>query len=67
MSSTPITKSAGTAPGAAPRPPRGFITSFGVGRVCATRSCGTALSRYNSSELCWQHAHLIEERHEVLS
>jgi hypothetical protein len=44
------------------RPKRGFIASYGVGRVCADPECHTALSRYNQSELCYSHAATRESR-----
>lgn len=54
MTSTPSTE-----PGAArprpPRQPRGYVASYGEGRICADLGCRTTLSRYNKSELCWQH------------
>ncbi len=34
-----------------------------AGRTCDAPRCRTVLSRYNHSELCWQH----EPRHEYLS
>jgi hypothetical protein len=34
-----------------------------AGRICGASRCRTVLSRYNHSELCWQH----EPRHEYLS
>lgn len=39
----------------APRQSRGFVTSYGEGRTCADADCHTTLSRYNKSEVCWQH------------
>ena len=34
----------------------GHIDSYGDGRVCRTPGCGTRLSRYNGSAVCWLHA-----------
>jgi hypothetical protein len=49
----------GSRPGTAGKGPR-----LGVaGRICEASRCRTVLSRYNRSELCWQH----EPRHEYLS
>jgi hypothetical protein len=62
MTSTPRVEPAA---GASARPPlrqRGFIASYGVGRVCADEACETALSRYNDSELCYPHADELAAR-----
>ncbi|MCI0635610.1 MAG: hypothetical protein L0206_17095 [Actinobacteria bacterium] len=29
--------------------------TYAAGRVCGAEGCRTVLSRYNRSELCWQH------------
>ena len=29
--------------------------TYAAGRVCGADGCGTVLSRYNRTELCWQH------------
>jgi hypothetical protein len=42
----------GSRPRELPRPSR----TFEEGRVCAADDCGTRLSIYNKSDLCWQHA-----------
>ena len=42
----------GACPEKLPRPSK----SHGSGRVCKAEGCSTELSRYNASELCWQHA-----------
>ena len=42
-------------PGTARREGRGFISSFGAGRTCATPSCPTLLSRYNDKLYCSLH------------
>lgn len=34
------------------------VATFDEGRVCLEDGCGTVLSRYNASDLCWQHAPL---------
>lgn len=49
----------GSRPGSAGKGP---VTSP-AGRICGAPRCRTVLSRYNRSELCWQH----EPRHEYLS
>ena len=68
MAPIPSAKGAADARTPPPRPKRGFITSYGVGRVCAHPACHTALSRYNSSELCYPHAaELNGRRHGDLS
>ncbi len=41
--------------GVARREGRGFVTSYGDGRQCATSGCSTSLSRYNSGRWCWLH------------
>jgi len=41
--------------GVARREGRGFVTSYGEGRSCASSGCTTALSRYNSDSQCWLH------------
>jgi hypothetical protein len=35
---------------------RGFIASFGQGRVCKAPGCGTVLSRYNDRLVCAVHS-----------
>lgn len=63
MTSNPAAEPARVAPGRPPPRPRGFITSYGVGRVCADPGCQTTLSRYNQSELCYPHAaQLVRDR-----
>src|SRR6266540_3955595 len=49
----------GSRPGTAGKGPR----MGAAGRICEASRCRTVLSRYNYSELCWQH----EPRHEYLS
>ena len=49
----------GSRPGTAGKGPR----MGDAGRICEASRCSTVLSRYNYSELCWQH----EPRHEFLS
>jgi hypothetical protein len=49
----------GSRPGTAGKGPR----MNDAGRICGASRCVTVLSRYNHSELCWQH----EPRHEYLS
>lgn len=49
----------GSRPGTAGKGPR----RYSAGRICGAAKCRTVLSRYNHSELCWQH----EPRHEFLS
>lgn len=34
---------------------RGYITSYGKGRLCSALGCTTTLSRYNSNGVCWLH------------
>ena len=62
MTSASAPKPAGVATAQPPRRPRGFITSYGVGRVCANADCRTTLSRYNDSTLCYPHAIELEAR-----
>jgi hypothetical protein len=42
---------AGSRPGSAGSRPR----TYAVGRTCVAGGCETVLSRYNPTELCWQH------------
>jgi len=42
-------------PGTARREGRGFVPSFGDGRMCDVESCTTVLSRYNDAPRCWLH------------
>ena len=56
MTSVPTVKPGGVAPVRPPRQQRGFIASYGVGRVCADPECCTTLSRYNRSDRCYPHA-----------
>jgi len=49
----------GSRPGTAGKGPRLHAAE----RTCRASKCRTVLSRYNRSELCWQH----EPRHEYLS
>jgi hypothetical protein len=62
MTSVPTAKPAGVAPVHPPRQPRGFIMSYGVGRVCADPGCRTTLSQYNKSDRCYPHADELEAR-----
>jgi hypothetical protein len=62
MTSDPTADPAGVVPARPPRQQRGFITSYGVGRVCAEPGCRTTLSRYNKSDLCYPHADEFEAR-----
>lgn len=41
--------------GTARRAGRGFVASFGDGRVCAVKGCTTRLSQYNGSTVCAVH------------
>jgi hypothetical protein len=60
---SPSARSASSAaPGPLLRQQRGFVTSYGVGRVCIEPGCDTALSRYNKSERCYPHADQFEAR-----
>jgi hypothetical protein len=61
MTSVPA-EPARVAPPRPPRQPRGFITSYGVGRMCADPGCRTELSRYNKSQLCYPHAAALTSR-----
>ncbi len=61
MTSVPTAEPAGMAPVRPPRQQRGFITSYGVGRVCADPGCRTTLSRYNKSDRCYPHADELED------
>ena len=45
----------GPSDGAPRRTGRGFVNSFGDGRVCAVSECLTALSRYNPKPVCAIH------------
>jgi hypothetical protein len=49
----------GSRPGTAGKGPRLYT----AGRICGASKCRTVLSRYNHTDLCWQH----EPRHEYLS
>lgn len=49
----------GSRPGTAGKGPR----IFADGRICLADDCTTVLSRYNCTELCWQH----EPRHDFVS
>ena len=60
MTSTPTASPAGVSTGPPPRHQRGWITSYGVGRVCAEAGCRTTLSRYNKSDICYPHAELLD-------
>jgi hypothetical protein len=62
MMSSPSAEPAGVAPRRPARQQRGFIASYGVGRVCADLGCCTTLSRYNKSALCWQHSEQLEDQ-----
>lgn len=42
---------AGSGPGSAGSRPR----TYADGRICGVDGCETVLSRYNRTELCWQH------------
>ena len=41
--------------GVARKEGRGFVTSYGNGRCCASAGCTTTLSRYNDDTMCWLH------------
>ena len=43
------------AAGIARRTGRGHVDSFGEDRLCAVRTCGTKLSRYNKNDVCSVH------------
>lgn len=43
------------ADGVARRTGRGFVDSFGTGRVCVADGCPTRLSQYNDVDVCWVH------------
>jgi hypothetical protein len=45
----------GVIPGDRRRTGSGHIDSYGDGRVCRVRGCGTRLSRYNRAAVCWIH------------
>ena len=62
MTSTPNATPATVAAVRPPRQPRGYIASYGVGRVCADPKCRTTLSRYNNTELCYPHADELASR-----
>jgi hypothetical protein len=61
MTSVPAATPA-AAPGRPTRQQRGYVMSFGVGRVCAEPGCRTMLSRYNKWELCYSHADELDGR-----
>jgi hypothetical protein len=42
--------------GVARREGRGYVDSYGRGRVCKVTSCTTELSRYNPREVCAVHS-----------
>jgi hypothetical protein len=42
-------------PGTRRREGRGFIDSFGGGRVCSAPGCNASLSRYNENTQCALH------------
>lgn len=50
--------SAGSDPrdGVARQEGRGFVASYGQGRLCAEGGCPTTLSRYNRHSVCWLHS-----------
>jgi hypothetical protein len=48
--------------GVARRQGRGFIASYGEGRLCAETGCPTTLSRYNSQRLCSLHGPIGSSR-----
>jgi hypothetical protein len=50
------------ADGVARRQGRGFIASYGEGRLCAETGCPTTLSRYNSQRLCSLHGPIGSSR-----
>ena len=62
MTAVPVAKALRVAPDRPPRQQRGFIRSYGVGRICADPGCRTALSRYNDSDLCYPHADELNAR-----
>lgn len=55
MSSMTPTSETGPGPGVRRRDGRGYIDSFGEGRVCSTPGCSTKLSRYNEHNVCSSH------------
>ena len=63
MTSIPTVSPSPATPDRPSRRQRGFIASYGVGRVCADLGCRTTLSRYNKSALCYPHADQLEARH----
>lgn len=43
-------------PGSRPlRQIRGYVQSYGQGRICSEPECDTTLSRYNTAKVCWRH------------
>lgn len=50
-----MTPSGDPAPGVRRRDGRGYIDSFGEGRICVTPGCATKLSRYNERSVCATH------------
>ena len=50
-----MTTSGESDPGVARREGRGFVDSFGAGRVCSASGCETVLSKYNDDTVCWAH------------
>lgn len=50
------------APRPRPRQPRGFVTTYGEGRICVDVGCHTTLSRYNKADLCWKHVDELATR-----
>jgi hypothetical protein len=50
-----MTMSGDADPGVARREGRGFVDSFGAGRVCSADGCETVLSKYNDDTVCWAH------------
>jgi len=42
-------------PGIRRRTGRGFVDSFGNGRICSSAGCRTQLSQYNPESVCSSH------------
>jgi hypothetical protein len=42
-------------PGTARREGRGYVDSYGNGRICAAAGCSTRLSQYNGRTVCGVH------------
>ena len=56
------TTTGNTEAGVARREGRGFVDSYGQGRMCLASGCGTVLSRYNDDDVCWAHEQVRRQR-----